>query len=83
VQLPFEQVCPLAQHIWPHAVVVAGHLQFPAEHVVPPVQAFPQVPQLASFVCSLMQAPLQRLCPAGQEHLPAVHEVPALQITPH
>jgi hypothetical protein len=43
----------------------------PAEHVLPPVQALPQLPQLAAFVCKSKQVLVHSVCPAtGQAQLP-------------
>jgi hypothetical protein len=65
VALPFEGVGQVAPHVAPqllmsvlltqvplHACVPPGHTQVPAWHVVPPVHALPQLPQLLLSVCS-------------------------------
>jgi hypothetical protein len=44
----------------------AGHTQTPAVHVVPPVHALPQRPQLPVSICSLTQASLQFVSGAMQ-----------------
>jgi hypothetical protein len=49
-------------------------------HTVPPVQALPQLPQLASLVCRSKQVLVHRVSPAvGHLQLPNEHCVPAGQ----
>jgi hypothetical protein len=49
----------------PHKVVFIGHVQTPALHTVPPVQAIPHPPQLFESVFVSTQAPVQFVVPAG------------------
>jgi hypothetical protein len=51
------------QSVWPE-----GQLHVPALHVCPPLQACPQLPQLALSVCLFVQAPLQRSGSAAVGH---------------
>ena len=63
VEPPVVVVTPLpetaAQPMTP--LVVEPPMQVPFEHVWPLVQARPHMPQLATSVCVLMQALLQKL----------------------
>jgi hypothetical protein len=56
----------VSKHVPPQFVRGAGHAQVPPWHVVPPVQAVPHVPQLASSVITLEHDPEHRVVPDGQ-----------------
>jgi hypothetical protein len=55
-------------------------VHFPDKHE-PLAQGWPQRPQLAPLVWVFTHAPLQLVCPAGQEHRPLVH-VPPVHVWP-
>jgi hypothetical protein len=57
-QLSLQKVCPL------------GQAQAPALQVCPPVQALPQLPQLAMLLVVSAHVPLHSVCPAGHSQLP-------------
>src|SRR6476469_4555022 len=76
-QIPPRQTRPaeqsaLAQHSWqavPHSFWPLGQFaitQLPFWQVLPPVQATPQLPQLALSVLRFLHSPPQLVWPAGQ-----------------
>lgn len=101
-QLPLEQTSLLAQafvqepqwegsdfvstQVPPQSVLPVGHAHALAWQVMPPVQAWPQLPQLfASVAVSTHFAlwPLPQSVPLfWQVHLPALHALPPLQTVP-
>jgi hypothetical protein len=69
-----RQVWVLAQKFG----VAAGHWHAPLTQLWPPVQMWPQAPQLFGFVCRLTQVPAQQLVPPVQ----AWHAAPPLPQAP-
>jgi len=68
----------------PHRVVSIGHVQAPALHTVPPVQAIPQPPQLFESVFVSTQAPVQFVVPVGHVVVQVIEQTCiAVHIVPH
>jgi hypothetical protein len=68
----------------PHNVVFIGHVQMPALHTVPPVQAIPHPPQLFGSVFVSMHAPVQFVVPAGQVVVQVIEQTCIeVHIVPH
>jgi hypothetical protein len=61
----FTSVARVAQ-VPPQLAWPAGHWQTPAAQAVPPVQTFPQAPQLLLSLWVARQVPLHTVRPAGQ-----------------
>ena len=56
-------------------------LQAPAAQAMPPVQAWPQVPQFAALVCVSTQAPLHVVWPVGQAQVPPAQVCDAAHVS--
>jgi hypothetical protein len=67
-------------HVEPQSIVPLGHVQLPAEHTFPPLQATPQPPQLLLSVCVFTHAPPQFVVPPIHvvEHVPLMHTWPVV-----
>jgi hypothetical protein len=67
-------VCVSTQ--WPlHAVIVPGHEQTPAMHVVPAAHVVPQVPQFIGSIVGSTHTLPHDACPVGHitRQVPSVH----------
>ena len=75
-------VAPIVPHERQSGAGQALPMQRPFWQVSPPRHTLPQDPQLAESVVVSTHAPLQSVWPAGQSHVPLVHE-PLAHAWPH